>query len=106
MEVMTLPNGRAKFMGSSIKIGGRWFFKTALLFGVDLAEDAELPTRGEILADRKRRANDGEVLRPGRHADGCQRDHESKTCSTSTQKAGRNRDSKRVRNSILNTLGK
>lgn len=97
---------RAPYCASAVKVGGRWVFKKDPFYRIDLTEEAEYPTRNEILRDRERRAAAGEILRGGRHSQFCPRDHESKTCSTPTQKAGRNRHSKRVRNSILHKLGK
>lgn len=105
--LMTTPKtlySRVQFMASSIKIFGRWHFKKRLFYEVDLAEETELPTRQEILAEREGRRTAGEVLRGGRHAAYCARDHEgrckSHRPSLSASEHARNR------RRILEDLGK
>lgn len=66
---------RAGFLASAKKVNSRWFFTKKLFYEIDFAEETELPTRQEILADRERRRNGGELLRGGKHAAGCGKDH-------------------------------
>lgn len=95
---------RAPYMASSVKIRGRWFFKKRLFYEIDFAEEAELPTRKEILAERDERRRRGEVVRSGRHAVGCRRDHEGRCQSRRPPLSEAERAQNRRR--ILGNLGK
>lgn len=95
---------RAPHMASSIKIRGRWFFKKRLFYEIDSSEEAELPSRKEILEDRERRRRRGEILKPGRHAAGCLRDHEG--ACRSRRPALSQAERARNRRRILDDLGK
>jgi len=95
---------RCHVMASSKKICSRWFFNTKLFYEVDFAEETELPTREEVLADRERRRNRGEVLRVGRHAAGCGKDHDGACWSRRPELTKDERDRNRRR--MLDDLGK
>ncbi len=96
---------RAPFMASSEKHGGRMFFKRDLLFSVDAANDARVPSREEVLAEREARRARGEVRRAGSHHPSCDRRHDG-ACSASRRARPSERDRSRTRRSILDDLGK
>ncbi|HEX6641653.1 MAG TPA: hypothetical protein VF215_11105 [Thermoanaerobaculia bacterium] len=97
---------RARYMASATKRGGRWFFKKRLLYDVDLAEEAELPTRREIIAAREERRNAGETITAGRHALQCLREHERGPCSASQRRRPSRSERARNRRRLLDDLGK
>jgi hypothetical protein len=67
----------APFLESADKIGARLIFWTEDLMNIDLPElENRLPSREDLLADRKAKALDGEVLRRGPHIAGCLKTHE------------------------------
>lgn len=94
---------RAPFMASSKKIGSRWFFKKKMFYEIDFAEETELPSRKEILAERERRRNAGEIMRAGRHSNGCLKDHQG-ACRSRHELSDAQRAQNRKR--ILDSLGK
>lgn len=94
---------RAGFLASSKKVNSRWFFNKKLFYEIDFGEETELPTRQEILANRERRRNGGEVLRAGRHAAGCGKDHGG--ACRSRRPALTNDERARNRRRMLNDLG-
>lgn len=94
---------RAPFMASSKKIGSRWFFRKKMFYEIDFAEETELPSRKEILSDRNRRRSEGEIMRGGRHANGCLKGHQG-ACKSRRQLTDAERASNRRR--ILDDLGK
>ena len=95
---------RCPVMASSRKVSSRWFFNKKLFYGIDFGEETELPTRKEIIADRTRRRNAGEVLKAGRHAAGCGKDHGGACRSRRPALTKDERDRNRRR--LLDDLGK
>jgi hypothetical protein len=97
---------RVRYMASATKRGGRWFFKKRLLYDVDLAEEAELPTRREIIAAREERRNAGETVVAGRHSHSCMREHGRGPCSASERRRPSASERARNRRRLLDDLGK
>jgi len=97
---------RARYMASAAKRRGRWLFKKRLLYDIDLAEEAELPTRREIIAAREERRRAGETVIAGRHAPQCLRDHDRGPCRASQRRRPSRSERARNRKRLLDDLGK
>lgn len=104
LTVKTLYD-RAERMASAEKHGNRWFFKRDLLLSVDVASEAAVTSRAEVLAEREARRARGEVQRAGSHHPACDRRHKG-ACAASRRARPSERHRSRVRRSILDDLGK
>lgn len=69
----------APFLESADKRGSRLIFWTQILVNDDIPElENRIPHRADHASERLDRALGGEVLRPGRHANGCPKTHEGR----------------------------
>jgi hypothetical protein len=90
------------YLESVEKRGARLIFKTLILVNDDIPElENRLPSREELLADRRARALEGEGIRPGRHMAGCLKTHGGPCV-----RRPRPDDPRRTAKRILRTIGK
>jgi hypothetical protein len=72
----------APFLESADKRGSRLIFWTQILVNDDIPElENRIPHRADLTSERLDRALSGEVLRRGRHAQGCLKTHSEGRCT-------------------------